>query len=57
MGKPAFLVLADAVLREVAANAPRTLAQLVSIHGMGPVKVERYGAAIVAICRGDKPTG
>ena len=57
MGKPAFLVLADAVLREVAANAPRTLAQLGSIHGMGPVKVERYGAAIVAICRGDKPAG
>jgi ATP-dependent DNA helicase RecQ len=55
MGKPAFLVLADAVLRGVAETGPRTLAQLESIHGIGPAKVERYGAAIVAICRGDNP--
>ncbi len=52
-GKPAFFVLTDAALRSVAAAGPRSLAQLTTIHGIGPVKAERYGAAIVSICRGD----
>lgn len=52
-GKPAFFVLTDAALRGVVAAGPRSLAELGGIHGIGPVKVERYGAAIVAICRGD----
>ena len=52
-GKPAFFVLTDAALRGVVVADPRTMAELTSIHGIGPVKAERYGAAIVAICRGD----
>ncbi|HTX42017.1 MAG TPA: HRDC domain-containing protein, partial [Acidobacteriaceae bacterium] len=52
-GKPAFFVLTDAALRGVVVADPRTMAELMSIHGIGPVKAERYGAAIVAICRGD----
>ena len=52
-GKPAFFVLTDAALRGVVVAGPRSLAELGGIHGIGPVKVERYGAAIVAICRGD----
>lgn len=51
-GKPAFFVLTDAALRSVVMAGPRSLAELTSIHGIGPVKAERYGAAIVAICRG-----
>lgn len=50
-GKPAFFVLSDAVLRTVAALAPRTLPQLLEISGIGPRKAELYGAAICAICR------
>ncbi len=51
--KPAFFVLTDAALRGVVAAGPRSMAELISIHGIGPAKAERYGAAIVAMCRGD----
>ena len=52
-GKPAFFVLTDAALRGVVLSAPRNLAELTSVHGIGTVKAERYGAAIVAMCRGN----
>ena len=50
-GKPAFFVLTDAALRGVVAASPRSLAEVAAVHGIGPMKVEQYGAAIVAICR------
>ncbi|MGC2635566.1 MAG: RecQ family ATP-dependent DNA helicase [Acidobacteriaceae bacterium] len=50
-GKPAFLVLTDAVLRGVVAATPTNLTQLLQIDGIGPVKADRYGAALVALCR------
>jgi ATP-dependent DNA helicase RecQ len=50
-GKPAFFVLTDAALRGVVAAAPQSIAELTTIHGIGPAKTERYGAAIVALCR------
>lgn len=50
-GKPAFFVLTDAVLRGIVAAGPRTLTELSRVQGIGPVKVERYGPAIVALCR------
>jgi ATP-dependent DNA helicase RecQ len=56
-GKPAFFVLTDAALRGLVAAGPRSMAELMSIHGIGPVKAERYGAAIVAMCRGDATGG
>jgi ATP-dependent DNA helicase RecQ len=49
---PAFLILADAVLRAIATHAPQNLTSLHAIPGMGPTKVDRYGAALIAICRG-----
>jgi ATP-dependent DNA helicase RecQ len=52
-GKPAFFVLTDASLLGVVVACPRTIAELTMVHGIGPMKAERYGAAIVAICRGD----
>lgn len=51
--KPAFFVLTDAALRGVVVANPRSMTELTLIHGIGPVKAERYGAAIVAICRGE----
>ncbi len=51
-GKPAFLVFSDAALRAVVASCPRTVAELGTVSGFGPDKVERYGAAVCAICRG-----
>ncbi len=54
-GKPAFFVFSDAILRSLAVAAPRTLPELMTIHGIGPLKAERYGAAICALCRGQNP--
>ena len=52
-GKPAFIVLSDKVLRSVAAAAPRTIGELLTVSGIGPEKSDRYGAEIIAVCRGD----
>jgi ATP-dependent DNA helicase RecQ len=50
---PAFMILSDVVLRAIAASAPQNLTSLHAIPGMGPTKVDRYGADLIAICRGD----
>lgn len=50
---PAFMILSDAVLRAIASASPQILTSLRAIPGMGPIKVERYGADLIAICRGD----
>jgi ATP-dependent DNA helicase RecQ len=46
-GVPAYIVFSDAVLRQMAAHAPRTRAELLQISGVGPVKLERYGDAFL----------
>jgi DNA helicase-2/ATP-dependent DNA helicase PcrA len=48
-GKPAYTVLSDQSLHEIARRRPATLAQLGNIKGMGPVKLERYGSALLAV--------
>jgi len=52
-GKPAFFVFSDAILRTLVVAAPRTIPQLLTVNGIGPLKAERYGAAICALCRGE----
>ena len=52
-GRPAFFVLSDSVLLDVALNCPTTLDGLGRIEGMGSAKVELFGAALCAICRGE----
>ena len=46
---PAYVVLHDATLRELAAVRPQTLDELATVKGFGPVKVERYGDALLAV--------
>ncbi|MCE9621272.1 MAG: ATP-dependent DNA helicase UvrD2 [Actinomycetia bacterium] len=46
-GKPAFIVFADSVLRDIAAARPASLDQLAAIKGLGPTKLQQYGAAIL----------
>ena len=46
---PAYVVLHDATLRELAAARPETLAELAGVKGFGPVKVERYGDELLAV--------
>ncbi len=52
-GKPAFIVLSDRTLNAITLAAPQTIAQLTAIPGIGPDKADRYGAALVALCRND----
>jgi superfamily II DNA helicase RecQ len=46
---PAYVVLHDTTLRELAAVRPRTRTELAGIKGLGPVKVERYGDDLLAV--------
>ena len=46
---PAYVVLHDATLNELAALRPRTLDELAEVKGFGPVKVERYGDDLLAV--------
>jgi ATP-dependent DNA helicase RecQ len=50
-GKPAFIVFGDAVLRNVVTASPQSIPELLTVSGIGPEKAERYGAAIIALCR------
>ena len=49
---PAYIVFSDAVLREMAARRPRSADQLLEIPGVGPAKLERYGAAFLRVIGG-----
>ena len=45
---PAYVVFNDRTLAELAARGPRTLAELAAVPGIGPAKLERYGADLLA---------
>jgi ATP-dependent DNA helicase RecQ len=46
-GVPAYVVLGDAGLAALARDMPRDEAGLLRVPGIGKVKVERYGAALL----------
>lgn len=46
---PAYVVLHDATLQELAATRPQTLGELATVKGFGPVKLERYGDDLLAV--------
>ncbi len=48
-GKPSYTVLSDASLADIATGRPITADQLARIRGIGPSKLDRYGAAILAV--------
>ncbi len=43
-GVPAYIIFNDQVLREMVARRPGTEAELLEVPGVGPTKLERYGA-------------
>ncbi|MBI4883151.1 MAG: ATP-dependent DNA helicase UvrD2 [Actinobacteria bacterium] len=47
-GKPAFTVLPDSVLHAIAAARPTSLDELAAIKGIGPAKLQQYGAAFLS---------
>ena len=46
---PPYVVASDRTLRELAKLRPRTLDELRLAHGIGPHKVQRYGAGLLAV--------
>ena len=55
-GLPAYVILHDATLREIARNRPRDTDELGSITGVGVKKLENYGSVLLAIVRGEEGT-
>jgi superfamily II DNA helicase RecQ len=45
---PPYVVFHDAVLHAIAAARPASLGELAQISGVGPAKLERYGADVLA---------
>jgi ATP-dependent DNA helicase RecQ len=50
-GVPAFVIVHDKTLAEIAATRPMDPRALVSIKGMGPTKLARYGDTLLEIIR------
>lgn len=55
-GKPAFIVFGDSVLHNIVHAQPQTIADLLSISGIGQEKADRYGADIISLCRSGAST-
>ncbi|HEX4285891.1 MAG TPA: ATP-dependent DNA helicase RecQ [Terracidiphilus sp.] len=53
LGIPAFIVLHDKTLKAIAQARPCTPNQLLSVNGFGTAKVEKFGEAILGMCKGD----
>jgi superfamily II DNA helicase RecQ len=47
---PAYVVLHDRSLLAVARMRPATAHELLTINGMGPAKVEKFGEALLKLC-------
>jgi len=45
---PAYIVFSDRTLAELAARRPRSLTAFKDVRGVGPMKLERYGARFLA---------
>jgi ATP-dependent DNA helicase RecQ len=50
-GVPAYIVFGDQVLWSMVERRPATVAELLLVSGVGPVKAERYGAAFLQVLR------
>jgi ATP-dependent DNA helicase RecQ len=48
-GVPPYVVAGDRTLREIAATRPTTLEELSTLYGIGPAKVEKYGAGLLEV--------
>ena len=46
---PAFRILTDRTLLEIAASAPRDPVALLAVRGIGPTLLKKYGKEILAL--------
>ena len=51
-GIPPYVIFHDTVLREIAAVRPGCMEELGQIKGVGASKLQRYGAAVLAVMAG-----
>lgn len=50
--KPAYTILTDATLAEIAEVRPSSIADLARVNGIGPAKIDKYGPTVLAIVSG-----
>ena len=48
---PPYVIFHDKTLAEIARSRPGSIADLAAVSGVGPAKLERYGAAVLAALR------
>jgi len=53
---PAYVVFSDRTLTEMSASGASTLSALARVHGVGPVKLERYGERFLAALQSNHST-
>jgi len=51
LGLPAYVILHDATLLEIAQRRPQDLDALAIVPGIGARKLERYGATLIELVR------
>jgi ATP-dependent DNA helicase RecQ len=49
--QPAYVIFPDRTLIEIAKRRPRSLGELAGVHGVGAVKLQKYGPAFLALIR------
>lgn len=54
---PAFRILRDVVLVEIARSKPRSQADLLAVHGFGPTLAAKYGLKLLALVTESDPPG
>jgi ATP-dependent DNA helicase RecQ len=54
-GVPPYVVFHDRTLVELVVRRPLTLGELAQVSGIGQAKLERYGAAVLAVLQGQDP--
>ena len=52
---PAYVVFTDATLTALAETRPGDARALAAVPGVGPAKLDRYGAEVLALLRGESP--
>ncbi|MFD4655088.1 ATP-dependent DNA helicase UvrD2 [Kitasatospora sp. NPDC058444] len=54
-GAPAYVVFTDATLMAIAEDVPADRGELAAISGVGAMKLDKYGAAVLSLCAGEEP--
>ena len=54
-GAPAYVAFTDATLMAIAEHVPSSERELALISGVGAMKLDKYGAAVLSLCAGEEP--